>query len=356
MNNHNINVVFILGAGASVDDGAPVMDDFLDKAKEIYRNRDLYKYNISEFAFEDVFNSFADIRGIHSKSYLNLDNIEILFGAIEMGIMVEKYGNRNLHDIERLKRSLITTIVQTLESSMRLKVEQNKIHPPTYYNHFISKIKFLREHKKNYYGFNIITFNYDVGLDLSLLAKQIPFEYFNQKEDENAVPLLKLHGSINWYKENETSEISFLNANESTYNSIFDPKIVFNCVGTQVLSKGKYPFIIPPTWNKYEYHNQLKVIWKKAAQVFSEAEVIFIIGYSFPETDLFFKYLYSIGSDSNVSISRIYVINPDVKLESKFRDLLSPNLLSNKRLIFKDMTFAKSIDFINKELLDLSKY
>ena len=358
MKNHNINVAFIFGAGASVDDGAPVMDDFLDKSREILRNSELYKYKIDKFAFDDVFNSFADIRGIHSKSYLNLDNIEILFGAIEMGILIEKYGNRKLYDIERLKRSLITLIVQTIESSLKLKKERELILPPTYYNKFISKIKFHKDAKKNYYGFSFITFNYDVGLDLSLLAHQIPFEYFNKNEsvDVDIVPLLKLHGSINWYKENEDAEITFLNANNSLYENYIEPKTVFNCIGTEILGMGRYPFIIPPSWNKYEYQNQLKTIWKKAAKVLSEAEIIFIIGYSFPETDLFFKYLYSLGSDSNTNILKIYVINPDVNLKSKFKDILSPSLLSNNKLIFKDLTFANSIDYINKELGSLIKY
>jgi hypothetical protein len=356
MANNKINIAFVLGAGASVDDGAPVMDNFLDKAKEILRNSDLFRYNIIKSAFEDVFNSFADVRGIYSKSYLNLDNIEILFGAVEMGIMLEKYGNRNLHDILRLKRSLITSIVQTLESSMKLIIEKDKVLPPANYRNFIAILKFIMESHKNYYGFNFITFNYDVGLDLSLLFHEIPFDYFNQKGIESNIPLLKLHGSINWYKENDDSEISVLKANDSHYSNLFNPGIGFNCIGTQILEKDKFPFIIPPTWNKYEYHSQLKIIWKKAAQILSEAEIIFIIGYSFPETDLFFKYLYSIGSDSNTSISKIYVINPDANLESKFGELFSQNLLGKRRLIFKNIKFSESIGFINSELLDLSKF
>jgi hypothetical protein len=37
-------------------------------------------------------------------------------------------------------------------------------------------------------------------------------------------------------------------------------------------------------------------VWRTAAQHLSEAEHIFIIGYSLPETDQFFRYLYGLGT------------------------------------------------------------
>ena len=40
------------------------------------------------------------------------------------------------------------------------------------------------------------------------------------------------------------------------------------------------PMIVPPTWNKSQYHAALSRVWSLAAQELTEAEDIYVIGYS----------------------------------------------------------------------------
>jgi len=83
------------------------MTDFLDCAYDLLRlkTQDIIK---SKEDFENVFNAISELQGVHSKSYLDLDNIEIVFGAIEMGLLLKRLGNRDEKSIKNLRNSLIT--------------------------------------------------------------------------------------------------------------------------------------------------------------------------------------------------------------------------------------------------------
>ena len=70
------DIVFILGAGASVDAGAPVMKNFLDVADN------LWKSGISENAkddFIDIFKALGKLQLAQAKANIDLNNIEDVF-------------------------------------------------------------------------------------------------------------------------------------------------------------------------------------------------------------------------------------------------------------------------------------
>lgn len=75
------------------------------------------------------------------------------------------------------------------------------------------------------------------------------------------------------------------------------------------------PVIVPPTWNKTQYHGDLTKVWQRAASSLSEARNVFFCGYSLPESDYFFRYLFALGSLSKTEIKRFWVFNPDKKTE-----------------------------------------
>ena len=79
------------------------------------------------------------------------------------------------------------------------------------------------------------------------------------------------------------------------------------------------------------------------------AENIFVIGYSLPQSDMFFKYLYGLGTIGERILRRFWVINPDATGEvmSKFRELLGPG--ARRRFKPLKMTFKESIKAIKKE-------
>jgi hypothetical protein len=71
------------------------------------------------------------------------------------------------------------------------------------------------------------------------------------------------------------------------------------------------PVMVPPSWNKTQYHLQISNIWKIAAQELGKAESIFVIGYSLPESDIFFRYLFALGATSDTRIDKFWIFNPD---------------------------------------------
>ena len=132
-----MKTVFILGAGASRQAGGPLMSDFLDKAEELYRTKQGIQY--AEEAFADVFAAVSELQGIHAKSYLNLDNFETLFGAIEMARITGKFAQRDQASIEQLRNSIVTLIVRTIENTITFPVIENQIRPPEPYNELVER-------------------------------------------------------------------------------------------------------------------------------------------------------------------------------------------------------------------------
>jgi len=135
---YGMKTVFIFGAGASKQAGAPLMSNFLDCAEDLLRTKTPGVVEAKE-EFEEVFDVISELQGVHSKSYLDLDNIEIVFGAIEMGLLLKRLSNRRDKDsIEKLRNSLITLIYKTIERSIQFPVRHGRIFPPKPYDSFLS--------------------------------------------------------------------------------------------------------------------------------------------------------------------------------------------------------------------------
>ena len=109
------------------------------------------------------------------------------------------------------------------------------------------------------------------------------------------------------------------------------------------------PVIVPPTPNKGDDYKKLSRVWNKAAKELEEAVNIFVIGYSFPESDVFFRHLYALGSFSQRSLNRFCVFDPDKTgiLENRYRKLLA--LDSTYRFRYFSETFDQAIKTIRKE-------
>ena len=94
----------------------------------------------------------------------------------------------------------------------------------------------------------------------------------------------------------------------------------------EVLRVTVEPLIVPPTWNKTDYQGALRSVWARAAQELGEAREIFVVGYSLPETDKFFKYLFGLGAIGPSLLRRFEVFDKarDDKVGDRFRALLGP--------------------------------
>ena len=62
-------IVFILGAGASESSGAPLMNNFLERAQKLYATG---KLSAHEEHFKRVFEIVSSLQIIHSKSKMDI--------------------------------------------------------------------------------------------------------------------------------------------------------------------------------------------------------------------------------------------------------------------------------------------
>ncbi len=347
--------VFILGAGASKEAGGPLMADFLDRAA-LLRRSNTEGVRAVVGAFDDVFTAMSELRGVFDKSYLNLDNIEVLFGAIEMGQLLGKFADRDETSIHKLRDSLVTLIVNTLERSIPFPVRDRRIQPPTPYDNFSNLLWDIRNRSAQIHNddswFSFISFNYDLSLDYSLSFRGVPFDYcLDDNPSNRGLAYLKLHGSINWGACNRCNKIIPFNVGDAHFDLWTDtPHVYFN-LGSKLNTRPHCdqaldgtPVIVPPTWDKTTYHSQLRSVWQQASKVLALAENIFVIGYSLPESDLFFRYLFALGSESQTRIKRFWVIDPDPQgeVERRFRSLIGRGI--ENRVRFFRQTFRDAVD------------
>lgn len=344
-------IVFVLGAGASAHSGAPLMNNFIDKARELYSTNqidDEYKKD-----FERVFKAISDLQRVHSKASLDIYNIESVFSAFEMGKIIGKLpGIKDSAAIEELIKSTKKLIKVTLEKSIKYKTQQGDIIPSGTNTNFIKLVLKLADGGKKT---SIITFNYDIALEYAFhwmkikepQYSQLLFDYcLEHEKTPNAIPFLKLHGSLNWYFCEKCKKFSFYNFSDLQLLAMHQKEGIIQCKSTNLCCNNIYedPYIVPPTWNKSEQYSGITAVWKRAAQELSEAEIIVVIGYSLPPTDQFFRFLYALGSEGESIIKKFIVFDPCkdiVIVESRFRDLLGEGTKS--RFEMNNIAFEYSV-------------
>lgn len=249
-----MKTVFILGAGASAEAGAPLMNNFFDRAQDL-----MYSGRIdsgdTRNRLQEVFAAIYEMQGVHAKSFLDLDNIEIVFGAIEMGLLLRRFGGRTLDGIEQLRESLITLIYKTLELSVEFPVVDGRVNPPPPYLSFADMLKRIeRDEGGNYlHDYSFVTFNYDLCLEQALHRRQRNYSYCLDGNGpvDGASPLLKLHGSINWGTIDDGDNAEFVvpyDVSKIQFTDLSQTEHVFYCLGTNLhcMKVGDQPLQGPP--------------------------------------------------------------------------------------------------------------
>jgi hypothetical protein len=354
------NVVFILGAGASKQAGAPLMANFLDVSTDLLRAN---RVGESKVHFERVFTAIGGLQAVHSKAQLDLNNIESIFTALELGRIIQRVPGMASEAIAETIGSLKELIVKTLETTIPFPTRKSWIGVPKPYEAFGELIKYLATEAFPTQTSSILTFNYDVAADMALFRAGLGPNYVieSSPHTNSAVDLLKLHGSLNWATETEGRRIRPLHLHhyfqKYSIMGFEESGEITMPIGSQLREYfGRHaqppvqveaePVIVPPSWNKADYHHALSNVWAAAARHLSEAEHIFIAGYSLPETDSFFRHLFALGSVGKAALRRLVVFNPDQAVDSRFRSLLGPGALA--RYEFHPLTFEESINFVRK--------
>lgn len=354
------SIVFVLGAGASKQAGAPLMFDFLDVANDLLRRGQV---NDKKEHFNRVLDAIGQLQQVHSKAQLDLNNIESIFTALELGNVIQKVPGVPADQIPIVINSLKEVIVRTLEVTMRFPLRDRHISAPAPYEDFAKLIGLLLNRAEPAHSVSVITFNYDIAADMALYRAGLGPDYVLERggESQTPVPLLKLHGSINWATQKDTRQIrpahlsQYLHHYTASYGN--ESSTIAVPIGSQLQEYFKRfqsaevaqePVIVPPSWNKADYHRALSQVWACAAEHLSEAECIFVIGYSLPETDSFFRHLYALGSVGKAALRKFVVFNPDTSgaTDARFRSLLGPG--AQARYSYVPTTFDSAIKAIQQ--------
>lgn len=334
--------VFILGAGASAGWGAPVMSNFLDKSQDLLTYNKIGDYRED---FELVFRAISCLQSIHSKTNISIHNIENVFAMFEMGKLLKKIPNFPTNKISKLISSIKKVIYVTLNETTKLEVrESNKL--PRGSSTYAQFIKIVWDSiRETNIETAIITFNYDLSLDYAIYKKGVIVDYcLENGERRSNMNFYKLHGSLNWFEEDGDSrkiipayfdeylakyhnniELFPYRANQDFRLGILD-NLKRNNYNIGNIKVKDTPFIVPPSLNKTRYHTTLSKVWNGASKELSEADKIIIIGYSLPETDIFFKYLFALGTVGKVLLKGFYVIDIDKKVDERFQKFLGPGI------------------------------
>jgi hypothetical protein len=357
----DIRTLFILGAGASRAANAPLMFDFMDRAHRLHLKKES---NWAHDHFARVIDARKKLQVAYAKSNVDLDNIENLFSTFEMATLVGRLGDLPQESVNSLPTDLRFLIMRTIEASIQFEVNglEGEISAPYPYDHFAELLVTL-ESLPEAGPVGVISFNYDLCLEYALLRqmRQPHYGVTVKGPAKSDIPLYKVHGSLNWFSNEQTGLIETVALRRP------DVKIYFDRIGLK--DKGLWPIdtmellygsekwgaslhpkpiIVPPTWNKGVYQQMLQSVWRHAAHALATAENIFVIGYSLPPSDQFFKAFYSLSTISDSMIDRFWVYDPGAAdvVSSRFRALLGPAIRDRDKFQHKPLKFSKSLEDI----------
>ena len=357
--------VFILGAGASADAGVPLMAGFLDAAQDLLESN---RVGAAKIDFVAALGAAGELSRTHSKARVAHHNVESVFTAIEMARTIGRFGDYTLDQIDDLGRAMRRLITVTVEQSLIVPCSaEGGARPPKDYERLAALVSFLRDFAEPRHSVAVITFNYDLALDITFQYKTTAVDYaLDDTSSSRSLPLLKLHGSLNWGRcscgrVHAWPIAKFLSSYRRSHQLSGGPtmrvtmgSLISECSDEYVEPDGSrhriqfeaLPVLVPPTWNKGDYHAELASVWQRAATELSDAENIFVIGYSFPDTDLFFEYLYALGTIGTKRLRRFWVFNPDEGRKERFESLLGPGAL--RAFAYYPMTFGDALPVIKQ--------
>jgi len=304
---------------------------------------------LSKKVFEKVSNNKLTINNYINETLLPLKhNFEHLLTYLASDM---PWKNEEQKYIEK---AFFSTVMETL-SSIFMEFTDVTIKKRQY---IYQENKILIDYfNKNSESINFITLNYDLLLEiilqyvngLSLHSEEqyyitsskmykfpmtwVGLRYmptgmiFGDDNNTRTSPLIiKLHGSINWFwtETSKSETIFYKNLMETNYSLDTDAGLI--------------PYIIPPVMDKnaFYYHTMIKHLWKKAHELLQNADEIYILGFSFPQTDISIRFLFQ--SALKGKTPKIFVINK-VDEDSKEK------LVQNYSQIFTD--HKVNYDFCN---------
>ncbi len=298
----------------------------------------------------------------YAKSSIDLDNIENLFTTFEMASLIGRLGGLSDEEVKNLPSHLRFVIMRTLEHSIKHPIFEGDsvIRSPYPYDYFCELLMELRNVQEAA-PIAVISFNYDLCLEYAFAVGGVEPDYGltpRSRLRHGSIRLYKVHGSLNWARDQQTGQIEAASVRPLLTKTYWD-RLGLNRdarrpIDTMELLHGPsrwgeailpQPVIVPPTWNKGLYQEMLKSVWREASKALAGAENIFVIGYSLPMSDHFFRSFYTLSTISDSIIERFWVFDPadSSEVTDRFRSLLGPAILNRAKFRHDHLPFKQAI-------------
>ena len=334
--------VYVLGAGFSMEYGAPSQSKLLEAIFELKNikfqgGKEIVKEWVREL--EDFMEDGLKVLANERKHYSLEDIYTPIDKSIIESISFRQYTPQQLFNL----RDIINRLVIV---ALRSEIEKNPDRKKTidkFARYVVENCKQQIEDEK-LDTVSIITTNWDTILDNNIYriinSDEIPeghkfsgvLDYccYISSLDENDnkikpgmyalgkgrynVKLLKLHGSLNWLQCPKCSRL-FVKLYTNYLGGYVTPKkYCRHCeknFGTKNDDTNKlFTNIITPTFLKNLNNVQNKLVWQNAAIELSEASKVVFIGYSLPQADFEFKQVLSRMIRSNAEIE-VFLVDQD---------------------------------------------
>lgn len=168
-------------------------------------------------------------------------------------------------------------------------------------------------------GDSIISFNWDLLLEVNCLEARIPVKYDNSSSD--ALILIKPHGSLNLVElprsDYEEAKESF---NVHSLTEIYaenDWVVLQSNDPRESLARILIPFgiglLVEPSTRKSYQSIWIQVQWRRALNILKAVNEIVIIGYSLPRTDFRPRILLQLAMLNRESPPSLQIIDPEAK-------------------------------------------
>lgn len=321
--------LFFLGAGASKPSPSniPVVSELLDelwKRSNKMENKPLAKLeawckenkidNIEEMLTGVTLSDFM----IRNRKVHNLLN-SVLYP--EWGSLKEL----SIRDVDSVSsfQNMIDTFFSLLVGTM-LNAQSNPIHEA------------IADFVKSLGNTSIVTTNYDVCMDQALDKAKIRYSYVIGAHNGGSIPLVKMHGSINWFY-CQTCQHVLMPTVENMRNAIKNDvpySVTGMCPECTAPTK---QFIVPPTTYKFLIYPPIVEVWNAGRQIFENSKIYVIIGYSFSLGDDYISkmLLKAIREDP---AKQLIIIDKSSETIERFKSYVRTHTVSFKEENFHEFT------------------
>ena len=322
-----MKTVYVLGAGFSVEAGAPTQAAIIREAFSLYsQTPDLY----DEARFSEFTNFLKSQLNVSEDDFAKVD-LEDIFTPLDRCLAdSSQFRGISLDKIMKVRESVFYVVGKTIQILLK-QPDKSKSYIDDFAK-YLAKESSVRA-GKNYRSedpVSVVSTNWDILLDNSIyqiLQKDSSYDavvdyccYISSKdENDNTVKpgleklgqggfnvkLLKLHGSLNWLQCPRCSRLYSKFSSEEAMDNYAVPVSCRHCDDNFPEEHGHHILVanlIMPTYLKDLSNPQYRVVWQNAGIEISEASQIVFIGYSLPNADFEMRQLLSRMTRQNAKI------------------------------------------------------